>query len=127
MAPEPFVARLAQRMLAHPNGAALAVVGHVERTMSFSFVWPGAGEQLGAFRSTLTAIANGWRVGEAMRFLNDRHAALAAELDDERERLLADDTADPSDLAGLWTARNDARNYVLLGDPAVRLADQTTS
>jgi hypothetical protein len=127
MAPEPFVARLAQRMLAHPNGAALAVLGHVERTMSFSFVWPGAGEQLGAFRSTLTAIANGSRVGEAMHFLNDRHAALAAELDDERERLLADDTADPSALAGLWTARNDARNFVLLGDPAVRLTDPTMS
>jgi hypothetical protein len=38
-----------------------------------------------------------------------------------RETVSFGGTVDPAEVAGLWTARNDARNYVILGDPAVRL------
>lgn len=42
-------------------------------------------------------------------------------LADHLEDVEFDIEADPYELAGLWTANNDARGYAILGDPAVRL------
>lgn len=117
IAPAAFTARLAQRMLA--QGAA-AVVGHVERAWTHSFLWPLAGAQQTVFNSLFTSLVGGARLGTAMEHFNDRYAELASYLHSERARPAG--TAGREDkLAFLWIASTDARNYVVIGDPAVRL------
>lgn len=121
IAPRAFLSRLARRMLAHPKGAALAVVGHVDRAWSWSFGGPEGREHTlrPVFGNTLQRLTAGSTIGFAMEYFNACYAELASDLDDELRR--SRDDGDPR-IANLWTSRNDARNYALLGDPAVRLA-----
>jgi hypothetical protein len=126
LAEESFVARLPQRLLGNPAGGALAFVGHVDRAWSCSFLWQGTDAQIAAFTSTMLALLDGVRLGHAMEAMNSRYAELSTELtsriDEFRKsgKLIKD-----SDLVGLWTANNDARSYVVLGDPAVRVITPT--
>jgi hypothetical protein len=65
----------------------------------------------------------GFPIGYAMEYINQYHAAVGTELRD----MLAEMSKgwDPENLnrtlAEVWTVNNDARNYVVFGDPAVRL------
>jgi hypothetical protein len=121
IAPHAFLGRLPQRLLAHPSGGALAVVGHVERAWSYSFLWPGVGEQLDAFEGTLASLLKGVPLGAAIEPFNIKYTALTTELESAREDIKYGAVPDVVGLSGMWTAKNDARNYVILGDPAVRL------
>jgi len=121
IAPAAFISRLPKRLLSHPNGGALAVIGHVERAWSCSFIWPGLKEQVDVYSSVMGKLLKGAPVGLAVEFLNDRYAALTTLLESDKEEIEFGKVPDEWALSFLWTARNDARNTVIIGDPAVRL------
>jgi hypothetical protein len=120
LADQAFVARLPQRLLAHRRGP-LAVVGHVDRAWGFSFLWDDVTDQYEHFRSALTFIMDGKPLGLATEFFNARYADIASTLTMELEELRFGKIVDELLLADLWTANTDARNVVIIGDPAVRL------
>jgi hypothetical protein len=128
LAPASLIARLPQRMLAHPTGGALAVVGHIDRAWGSTFVWTDAQQKsqprkhLDVFESMLDSVLAGKRLGYAMEAFNLRYAELAADLSERIEQIqLYDEHYEDSELAHMWICNSDARNYAVLGDPAVRL------
>lgn len=121
LAPAPMVARLPQRLLSHPGGSALAVIGHVDLAWAWSFVW-GREYRTEAFEAVLRDLTEGLPVGAAMEHLCHRYTHLAAALASLWERQHYGEEIDRDRFTGLWTAANDARAYVILGDPAVTLA-----
>jgi hypothetical protein len=108
-------------MLAHSKGGALAVVGHVERAWGYSFSEGKDGAQVTVFKSALQALLNGHSIGYAFEAFNSRYAELSSDLTASLDDAEFGKVIPPADLARKWTANNDARNYVVLGDPAVRL------
>jgi hypothetical protein len=126
LSPYATVAPLPRRLLSHPNGGALAVVGHVDRGWDTSFRKLGLlgkeARDLAAFRSLFRALMFGMPIGHAMEYINARYATMSAKLTIELDEIEHyGKVPDKVEVARLWTANNDARNYVIVGDPAVRL------
>jgi hypothetical protein len=128
LAPASLIARLPQRMLGHPGGGALAVVAHIDRAWGSAFLWidaQGKGrtmKHLDVFESMLDSVLAGKRLGYAMEAFNLRYAELAADLSERIEQIqLYDEHYEDSELAHMWICNNDARNYAVIGDPAVRI------
>lgn len=122
IAEQPFVAPLPQRLLAHPGGAALAVVGHVDRAWGCSIKPSRARPRIEPFRACIDRVLRGLPVGLATTDFSRRYAILSADLLANLDGRDATRGASPDrDLASAWIERNDAQNYVILGDPAARL------
>lgn len=121
IAPKPFFSRLPQSMLAHRDGGSLAVVAHIERAWAYSFQGQRRGGQIQGFRDVIGRLLRGERVGQATDMFNMRWAALSTELAEMQADLARGEDVSTSKLGSLWIARDDARNYMVLGDPAVRL------
>lgn len=122
LADEPFVARLPQRLLAHPGGGALAVVGLVGRAFRDTLAVTAAEERLEPLRRTLTGLLEGRPVGHAVRELNERFTALAFDLNRLQEQASYGKKVDDREVATTWVERSHAQSYVVLGDPAVSLS-----
>jgi hypothetical protein len=121
IADQPFVAALPRRLLSHPNGSSLAAIGHIERIWGHSIVPTGIVSALVPFRNLIGRILSGEPVGHATKDFSDRYATLSAELLSDLDDAQAGKKLSETDLASRWTERNDAQNYVVLGDPAVRI------
>jgi hypothetical protein len=131
IAPKPMLARLPQALLAHQSGGALAVIGHVDRAWAYSFRSDDKVTYIDGFEDATTRILRGERVGNAMDAFNQRWSILSSSLAElERQVSRREDTdvdfesALATRLSNQWVARDDARNYIVFGDPAVRLREK---
>lgn len=123
-----FVARLPQQLMLK---GALAVVGHIERAWGVSIAYHyenlkkdgSETKHLATYRSTLKRLMDGHPIGSALEYFNEKYgeysAALSQGFDDRKYEVQK--APDDYEFTRLWRANNDARNFIILGDPAVRL------
>jgi hypothetical protein len=124
IAPRPFLSRLPQALLSHPNGGALAVLAHIERAWAYSFQGAKGTSQIQGFRDVIGRLLRGERIGQATDAFNIRWAALSTTLAEMQLDLQHGGDVPLKTLGQLWVARDDARNFMILGDPAVRLREE---
>lgn len=113
------VSLLPQKLLAR---GALGVIGHVGIALEQSYLWYSAGPQISTFRGLLQDIMAGDPIGHAMDHLQSRQMELANDWGIQSKKAMRSD--DPKALFArlrAWSTFEDARHYILLGDPAARL------
>lgn len=139
LALRPFVASLPQSLL---KRGTLGVVGNVDQSWSLSFAWAEYYREgsttsaieldaLATLEDSLKRLLRGERLGHALRSLHRRFAFLSGRLAESFHRLLQlagqHSVRDLERLGYLWTGVNDARNLILLGDPAIYLRGQRST
>jgi hypothetical protein len=121
---EAFIAELPKRALANPEGP-LAVIGHIDLAWSYGFTYEGQ-SRFSRFFGMVKVLMQQHLAGFAMEQIVKNCVIASDQLAQmylqrrEHERGLVP-PVNPSLLARTWMLRQDLRNFVLLGDPAVRL------
>jgi hypothetical protein len=135
IAPSPMVARLPQALLSR---GVLAIIAHVDMAWAFGFQNTSGTAQVQALRTPLELLMQGKRAGFAADSLSLMWSTLSANLGIQFGTFALSaaaaalgagaaasvsqlNTRDATDLAYRTIARDDARNYIVLGDPAVKL------
>jgi hypothetical protein len=121
IADRPFFSRLPQALLSHPSGGALAVLAHIERAWAYSFQSGKGTSQVQGFRDVIGRLLRGERIGQATDMFNIRWSVLSTMLADLQIEKQNGAEISRKVLGRMWIARDDARNFMVLGDPAVRL------
>jgi len=121
LAKRSFFSALPLRLLSKPNGAALAVLGHIDRAWGFSIVNERSDELLIPFENAFLRPLNGRPTGQALKDFYDKYASYSIELTDLMDTRELGGDLDPKELVLAWARRNDAGGYILLGDPAARI------
>lgn len=124
IAPEAFIASLPQSLL---TSGASAVIAHVERAWGTSFLGALGTDNTPTFKGVIDDIFDQVPIGHAMHFINDYYAAMESAMGNLQQNLRNDpfyagnNNITDYDQARLYISKNDARNYVILGDPATYL------
>lgn len=121
LADKPFIAALPKALLSHPQGGALACIGHIERAWNYSFFFGQTGEQLIPYWNAVRRILAGLPVGYALKDMRERYATLSAGLSQTLWNMKFGAIPSDQELVTAWAERNDAGGYVVIGDPAASL------
>lgn len=121
LAPQAFFSPLPKRLLSHPNGPALAAIGHIERAWATSIQPPNVDPQIQPFQNALLKILSGVPLGLALTDFSLAYGQFAALLSGMLADKLDGLPVDDNQLAVTWTQQNDAEAYTLFGDPAIKL------
>ena len=120
LAKRPFVASLPKALILAGAGA---VVGHIDRGWTTSFLWSQgdrpAVETTDSLLDSLTLLLRGHRLGHCLVTLRRRHSQLGAKLAQLLDVVRTGGSVDQRRLGLYWIGVNDARNLIVIGDPAV--------
>jgi Peptidase family C25 len=128
---EDFVSDLPKRLLLHERGP-IAYIGHVDLAWLQGFDDPNNPNPLSQYDNRITPFIDSCRlllsgepVGQSLEEMNKRYdienAIISNRIDQARKGRIEFSDEFYSKIAEMYIIRSDAQNYMLLGDPAVKL------
>jgi hypothetical protein len=118
IADQPFVANLPKQLLTR---GVLAFIGHVERAWGYSFMGTTNQPMQSGFERAIRRLLRGLPVGHALRDQHDRGVQLSSSLLEDLNDMDFGKIISPLTIANKWIQRNDARAFILVGDPGAGL------